>query len=303
VDGRRFGAEGPVVPTESDPFDYQPEPPKIVAISLQRTGHLLSFLSAGLALKRGDRVIVESDIGTRIGTVEIEPHEPSITLDLSQLRPVIRLAEERDARVEEDILSREAYAERLCAERIRERGIAMKLVTVDYSLDGRKAVFYFSADSRIDFRELVRDLAQALRVRVEMKQIGHRDETKVIGAIGPCGRELCCSSWLRDFDSVTVKMARDQGLALNPSRLAGMCGRLKCCLRYEYASYLELKRALPNAGKRVESVKGNGKVLRQNILKQTVLIQLEEDGGVVEATLEDLVDARRRPHDGPGPET
>jgi len=290
------------VPNQFDPFENQSEQPKIVAISLQRTGHLLSFLSAGLALKRGDRVVVESDIGTRIGTVEIEPQEPALTIDLSQLKPVIRLAEERDARVEEDILSREAHAERLCAERIRQRGMSMKLVTVDYTLDGRKAVFYFSADNRIDFRELVRDLALALRVRVEMKQIGHRDETKVIGAIGPCGRELCCSSWLRDFDSVTVRMARDQGLALNPSRLAGMCGRLKCCLRYEYGSYLELKRALPNPGKRVESVKGNGKVLRQNILKQTVLIQLEADGGVVEATLEDLVDTRRPLREDPEPE-
>jgi cell fate regulator YaaT (PSP1 superfamily) len=290
------------VADQFDPFENQPEPPKIVAISLQRTGHLHSFLSAGLALKRGDRVVVESDIGTRIGTVEIEPREPALTLDLNQLKPVIRLAEEQDSRVEEDILSREAYAERLCAERIRERGLPMKLVTVDYNLEGRRAVFYFSAENRVDFRELVRDLAQALRVRVEMKQIGHRDQTKVIGAIGPCGRELCCSSWLRDFDSVTVKMARDQGLALNPSRLAGMCGRLKCCLRYEYASYLELKRALPNPGKRVESVKGNGKVLRQNILKQTVLIQLEEEGGVVEATLEELVEARRHQREESGPE-
>jgi cell fate regulator YaaT (PSP1 superfamily) len=285
-----------------DPFDNHAEPPKIVAISLQRTGHLYSFLSAGLALKRGDHVVVESEIGSRIGIVEIEPHEPALTLDVNQLKPVIRLAEERDWRVEEDTRSREAHAERLCAERIRQRGLPMKLVTVGFSLEGRKAVFYFSADNRIDFRELVRDLAQALRIRVEMKQIGHRDETKVIGAIGPCGRELCCSSWLRDFDSVTVKMARDQGLALNPSRLAGMCGRLKCCLRYEYATYLELKRALPNTGRRVESVKGNGKVLRQNILKQTVLIQLEEDGGVVEATLEDLVDTRRNPPVEPAPE-
>jgi cell fate regulator YaaT (PSP1 superfamily) len=290
------------VSEQFDPFENQPETPKIVAISLQRTGHLYSYLSSGLALKRGDRVVVDSDVGTRIGTVEVEPHEPALTLDLSQIKPVIRLAGESDSGVEEDMLSREGYAERLCAERIRQRGLPMKLVTVDYSLDGRKAVFYFSADSRIDFRELVRDLAQSLRVRVEMKQIGHRDETKVIGAIGPCGRELCCSSWLRDFDSVTVKMARDQGLALNPSRLAGMCGRLKCCLRYEYGSYLELKRALPNPGKRVESVKGNGKVLRQNILKQTVLIQLDEDGGVVEATLEDLVDVRRRPREEPAPE-
>ena len=290
------------MPDQFDPFDNQPEPPKIVAVSLQRTGHLHTFLSAGLELKRGDRVVIESEIGTRIGTVEIEPHEPALTLDLAELKPVMRLAGAHDSRVEEDSLSREAYAERLCAERIRQRGLPMKLVTVDYNLEGRKAVFYFSADNRIDFRELVRDLAQALRVRVEMKQIGHRDETKVIGAIGPCGRELCCSSWLRDFDSVTVKMARDQGLALNPSRLAGMCGRLKCCLRYEYATYLELRRALPNAGKRVESVKGNGKVLRQNILKQTVLIQLEEDGGVVEATLADLVDTRQSQREEPGPE-
>jgi cell fate regulator YaaT (PSP1 superfamily) len=290
------------VPEQLDPFDNQADLPKIVAISLQRTGHLYNFLSGGLALKRGDRVVVDSEIGTRIGTVEIEPHEPALTLDLSQLKPVIRLAEEHDSRIEQDALTRQAYAERFCAERIRQRGLPMKLVTVDYGLEGRKAVFYFSADNRIDFRELVRDLAQALHIRVEMKQIGHRDETKVIGAIGPCGRELCCSSWLRDFDSVTVKMAREQGLALNPSRLAGMCGRLKCCLRYEYATYLELKRALPNIGKRVESVKGNGKVLRQNILKQTVLLQLEEDGGMVEATLEDLVDTRRNQPDERGPE-
>jgi cell fate regulator YaaT (PSP1 superfamily) len=281
------------VPDLLDPFDDPVDQPKIVAISLQPTGHLHNFLSGGLELKRGDRVLVDSEIGARIGTVEIEPHHPALTLDLGQLKPVLRVAEERDLRVEEDNLSRQSGAERLCAERIHQRGLPMKLVTVDYSFDGRKAVFYFIAETRVDFRDLVRDLAQSLRVRVELKQIGNRDETKVIGAIGPCGRELCCSSWLRDFESVTVKMAREQGLALNPSRLAGMCGRLKCCLRYEYATYVELKRALPNTGRRVESVKGNGKVLRQNILKQTVLIQLDEEGGVVEAALEDLVDMRR----------
>src|SRR5579875_1782749 len=277
--------------THSDPFEDQPTTSKIVAVSLQRVGHLHNFLSAGLALKRGDRVVVETDIGTRIGTVEIEPHDPPPSLDLSLLKPVMRIADEHDYRLEEDILSRQAYAEQLCVERIRQRDLLIKLVSVDYNLEGRKAVFYFSADGRIDFRELVRDLAQALRVRVEMKQIGHRDETKAIGAIGPCGREHCCSSWLRDFDAVTVRMARDQGLALNPSRLAGMCGRLKCCLKYEYATYAELKRALPNPGKRVESVKGNGKVMRQNILKQTIDLQLDE-GGIVEVSLSDLVLAR-----------
>ena len=275
-----------------DPFEGAPSLPKIVAVSLQQTGHLYNFLAGDRPLRRGERVLVESEAGARVGTVEIEPHEPAQTIDLSQLRPIIRIASDHDYYLEQENLSREANARRMCVERIRERRIQMKLVSADYTFDGRKVTFYFVAEGRVDFRDLVRDLANTLRVRVEMKQIGARDETKVTGGLGPCGRELCCSSWLRDFEAVTVKMAREQGLALNPSRLAGMCGRLKCCLRYEYATYVELKRALPNLGKRVQCVKGDGKVIRQNILKQTVLVQREEDGGVVEVTLEDLVASR-----------
>ncbi len=275
-----------------DPFEGAPSLPKIVAVSLQQTGHLYNFLAGDRELRRGERVLVESEAGARVGTVEIEPHEPAQTIDLSALRPIIRIASDHDFYLEQENISREANARRLCVERIRERRVQMKLVSADYTFDGRKVTFYFVAEGRVDFRDLVRDLANTLRVRVEMKQIGARDETKVTGGIGPCGRELCCSSWLRDFEAVTVKMAREQGLALNPSRLAGMCGRLKCCLRYEYATYVELKRALPNLGKRVQCVKGDGKVVRQNILKQTVLIQREEDGGVVEVTLEDLVASR-----------
>lgn len=281
------------MPDEIDPFQGAPEPPRIVAVSFQSVGHLYNYLAGDLPLRRGDRVVVEGEAGTRVGRIEIEPHEPARSLDMRALHPVMRLAREDDLDLEGENLDREAAARRLCLRRIRERDLAMKFVNVEYMLDGRKAVFYFTAETRIDFRDLVRDLANTLRVRVEMKQIGARDETKVTGAMGPCGRELCCSSWLRDFEAVTVKMAREQGLALNPSRLAGMCGRLKCCLRYEYSTYLELKRGLPNAGKRVQSVKGDGKVLRQNILKQTVLIQRDEDGGVVEATLEDLVSGAR----------
>lgn len=277
---------------EIDPFQNAPELPRIVAVSLQSVGHLYNYLAGDLTLKRGDRVVIDGEAGVRIGTVEIEPHEPAPTLDLDALHPVLRLAHDADLDLEGENLEREAAARRVCVHRIRERGLAMKLVNVDYVLDGRKAVFYFTAENRIDFRDLVRDLANTLRVRVEMKQIGARDETKVTGAMGPCGRELCCSSWLRDFEAVTVKMAREQGLALNPSRLAGMCGRLKCCLRYEYSTYLDLKRGLPNVGKRVQCVKGDGKVVRQNILKQTVLIQRDEDGGVVEASLDDLVTER-----------
>jgi len=277
---------------EIDPFEGIKPLPKIVAVSLQQTGHLYNFLAGDAALKRGDRVLIESEAGTRVGTVEVEPHEPARSIDLSSMRPIIRIASDADFNIEKENLAREANARHLCVERIRAHRLQMKLVNADYTFDGRKAVFYFVAEGRVDFRDLVRDLANSLRVRVEMKQIGARDETKVTGGLGPCGRELCCSSWLRDFEAVTVKMARDQGLALNPSRLAGMCGRLKCCLRYEYATYVELKRALPNLGKRVQCVKGDGKVIRQNILKQTVLIQREEDGGVVEVTLEDLVASR-----------
>ena len=275
-----------------DPFEGIKPLPKIVAVSLQQTGHLYNFLAGDAALKRGDRVLIESEAGTRVGTVEVEPHEPARSIDISTMRAIIRVASDDDFNIEKENLAREANARRLCVERIRAHRLQMKLVNADYTFDGRKAVFYFVAEGRVDFRDLVRDLANSLRVRVEMKQIGARDETKVTGGLGPCGRELCCSSWLRDFEAVTVKMARDQGLALNPSRLAGMCGRLKCCLRYEYATYVELKRALPNLGKRVQCVKGDGKVIRQNILKQTVLIQREEDGGVVEVTLEDLVASR-----------
>ncbi|HKD65697.1 MAG TPA: regulatory iron-sulfur-containing complex subunit RicT [Candidatus Binataceae bacterium] len=267
--------------------------PMVVGVSLQPVGHIFNYLSGGIDLKRGDRVVVETDAGACFATVTTEPCPPSVALDLTQLRPVLRIANDSDLRIEEENRYREQQARRLCVQGILQRGLEMKLVNVGLTYDGRKAVFYFVAEKRVDFRNLVRDLANALRLRVEMQQIGARDETKATGGIGPCGRELCCSSWLRDFEAVTVKMAREQGLALNPSRLAGMCGRLKCCLRYEYATYVELKRGLPAVGKRVESVKGNGKVLRQNILKQTVLIQVDEEGGgVIEATMEDIVEKR-----------
>jgi len=273
-------------------FDEGEDRPMIVGVSLQPVGHISTYLCGGIDLKRGDRVVVEADAGACFATVEVGPHPPAATLDLSLFKPVLRVADERDLRQEDENRYREQEAKRMCVEGIRQRELEMKLVNVSFTYEGRKAVFYFIAEKRIDFRNLVRDLANGLRVRVEMQQIGARDETKVTGGIGPCGRELCCSTWLRDFEAVTVKMAREQGLALNPSRLAGMCGRLKCCLRYEYATYLDLKRGLPAIGKRVESVKGDGKVVRHNILKQTVLIQIDEDGGVVEATLEDIVDRR-----------
>ncbi|HEY2663768.1 MAG TPA: regulatory iron-sulfur-containing complex subunit RicT [Candidatus Binataceae bacterium] len=277
---------------EIDPFESQPRPPLIAAVSLQTAGHLLNYASGGLDLKRGDRVVIETDSGPRIATVEIEPHEAAHSIDPRSLRTIVRPAEVRDLAAESEYLTREAQVRRLCLTRIRERGLAMKFVNVEFTLDGRKAVFFYVAEDRVDFRDLVRDLANTLRIRIEMKQIGARDESKFTGAVGPCGRELCCSSWLRDFEAITVKMAREQGLALNPSRLAGMCGRLKCCLRYEYATYLELKRELPALGRWVEAVTGEGRVIRQNVIKQTVLIQRESDQTTFEVSLAELVEKR-----------
>ncbi len=289
--GGASGAGG-MMATDIDSFETRDPVASIVAVSLQPAGHLFDYLAGSIPLKRGDRVLVDGEAGVRLATVEVEPHEPTHTIDLSALKPVLKLADEEDLRLEEQNLELEAYARRICLHRIHERSVPAKLVNVNYSHDGRKATFFFVAEHRLDLRELVRDLANTLRVRIDMNQIGAREETKSTGGIGPCGRELCCSSWLRDFESVTVKMAREQDLALNPSRLAGMCGRLKCCLRYEFATYVELKKGLPAVGKHATSVKGDGKVIRLNVLKQTVLIQRDEDGGVVEAALSDLVEPR-----------
>jgi cell fate regulator YaaT (PSP1 superfamily) len=165
-------------------------------------------------------------------------------------------------------------------------------VKVETAFDGSRVTVYVAADEKLELRDVARDLGQAFSNRVEVKQIGARDEARVAGGVGVCGRELCCSSWLKEFQAVSVKMVKAQGLSLNPSKLAGQCGRLKCCMRYEYQTYVELRRTLPGVGAIVESVKGNGKVVGLSILKQSVTIQLEGEGGRVEATLEDLVTRR-----------
>ncbi len=265
----------------------------VVGVQFRPTGSVHEYDAGGLALRVGDRVVVQIARGTDLATIAVAPHVVDARI-AGGLPRVIKRADHRELAREEANLRRAAEARRTCAHRIRERGLTMKLITSEYTFDGSKVVFYFFAEERIDFRDLVRDLAQTLHTRVEMKQIGHRDQTKLIGGVGPCGRELCCSSWLRDFSSVSVKMAKEQGLSLNPSKLAGMCGRLKCCLRYEYETYRELGRALPALGKAVESVKGNGVVVRHNTLAQRVVIRRADDDLEVEASLEDLV-AKKAP--------
>jgi cell fate regulator YaaT (PSP1 superfamily) len=265
----------------------------VVGVQFRSIGQIHEYDAGALPLRRGDRVVVQVNRGTGLATVAIAPRSMDAR-GITGLPRVIKKADAREYAREESNLRRAADAHRICAHRVRERRLDMKLIRTECVFDASKMIFYFFAEGRVDFRDLVRDLAQTLHTRIEMKQIGNRDETKLLGGVGPCGRELCCSSWLREFSSVSVKMAKEQGLSLNPSKLAGMCGRLKCCLRYEYDTYLELGRALPPIGQAVESVKGNGVVTRHNVLKQTVIIRRDEDSVDVEAQLEDLV-AKKAP--------
>ncbi len=264
-------------------------PPSVVGVQFHPTGPIHDYDAAGLDLARGERVVVEIARAQALATVA----RPSRSAPLPEDAPkILRRADRRDLTRDEQNQVRQREAHHLCLTRIRARSMSMKLVKVEVLFDGSKAIFYFCAEGRVDFRELVRDLAQGLHTRIEMKQIGARDETKMLGGVGPCGRELCCSTWLREFQAVSVRMAKEQGLSLNPSKLSGMCGRLKCCLRYEYETYLELRRGLPKVGSQVTSLKGDGVVLRHNVLKQTAVVRRGDDGAEVEVTLEDLVEKR-----------
>jgi cell fate regulator YaaT (PSP1 superfamily) len=276
--------------SESVPATPSAVPP-VTRVTFKTAGKLYDFDPGALRLAIGDLVVVETERGAALGTVADPAAIPAARLGARPPK-VLRKADGRDLARQEANLQREHEARRLCLTRIRDRHLGMKLVQVEYLFDASKAVFYFCAEGRVDFRELVRDLAQTLHTRIEMKQIGARDETKMLGGVGPCGRELCCSTWLREFQAVSVKMAKEQGLSLNPSKLSGMCGRLKCCLRYEYETYLELRRGLPRVGARVTSVKGDGEVVRQNVLRQTATVRRADDGAEVEVTLEDLVEKR-----------
>ncbi len=261
----------------------------LVCVQFRPAGKIYDYDAGNLPLRPGDRVVVQVSRGTDLATVVTDPRDVSAEQLEKGTPRVLKRADSRALAREEVNLQKAHKAHKICSARIRERNLLMRLIRTESTFDGSKITFYFFAEKRVDFRELVRDLNKTLHTRIEMKHIGNRDETKLIGGVGPCGRELCCSSWLREFSSVSVKMAKEQGLSLKPSKLAGMCGRLKCCLRYEYETYRELGRSLPNIGKKVESVKGNGVVVRQNRLKQSVIIRVEDDDAEVEALLDDLV--------------
>ncbi len=238
------------------------------------------FDAGDLSLEAGEQVVVESDKGLVVGRALTAPQEKEKRFILKSPKKVVRKATPEDLEQFEKNLQLEKDAFQFCLDKIKEKNLQMKLVKTEVLLDRSKILFYFTAEKRVDFRELVKDLAAQFRMRIEMRQIGVRDEAKMICGIGSCGRELCCARFMNRFELVSVKMAKEQNIALNPTKISGICGRLMCCLAYEYPTYMELKKDLPRVGKHIVTRSGKGKVIRQNVLNQTITVQLEEGGEV-----------------------
>ncbi len=251
---------------------------KVVGIRFRNAGKIYYFDPKDLELAVGDHAIVETARGVEYGTVLIAPREVEDETVIQPLKPVIRVATEEDDKTVERNKEREKSAYKTCQEKIAKHGLDMKLVQAEYTFDSNKLLFYFTADGRIDFRELVKDLAGVFRTRIELRQIGVRDETKMLGGIGICGRELCCCSYLSDFVPVSIKMAKEQNLSLNPTKISGVCGRLMCCLKNEEETYEYLNSRLPGIGDPVTAIDGAvGEVQSVNVLRQKVKVLVETD--------------------------
>ena len=226
---------------------------KVIGVRFRTAGKVYFFNPLQLEIKRGDHVIVETARGIEFGTVVAGVHEVEDDKVIQPLKPVMRIAGERDIEQEAANKEKEKEAFKICKEKILKHGLEMKLIDAEYTFDNNKVLFYFTADGRIDFRELVKDLASVFKTRIELRQIGVRDETKIRGGIGICGRPLCCHSYLSDFVPVSIKMAKEQNLSLNPTKISGVCGRLMCCLKNEEDTYEELNRKLPGVGDYVQT--------------------------------------------------
>jgi cell fate regulator YaaT (PSP1 superfamily) len=254
--------------------------PNVIGVKFRNVGRVYFFDPGAEKIRYHDHVIVETARGLEIGTVMLPPTDMPEEKINQPLRTVLRVATEEDLNREQENRRREREAYRICKQKIAEHGLDMKLIEAEYTFDNSKVQFYFTADGRIDFRELVKDLAGIFRTRIELRQIGVRDETKLLGGIGICGRPLCCHTWLTDFHPVSIKMAKEQNLSLNPTKISGTCGRLMCCLNNEAETYEYLNRGLPSRGDYVTTEDGrHGEVNSVNILRQTVkvVIDLEND--------------------------
>ena len=253
---------------------------KVIGVRFRTAGKIYFFSPGGLELKAGDKVIVETARGVEFGSVVTGIKEVPDDQISQPLKPVIRIATQDDVRREAKNREKEKDAFKICQEKIRKHGLEMKLIDAEYTFDNNKVLFYFTADGRIDFRELVKDLASVFRTRIELRQIGVRDETKIRGGIGICGRPLCCHTYLAEFAPVSIKMAKEQNLSLNPTKISGVCGRLMCCLTNEEETYEELNSHLPSIGDYVTTPeKLKGEVQSVNVLRQTVkvIVSLDND--------------------------
>ena len=253
---------------------------KVIGVRFRQAGKIYFFSPGKLHVKQGDKVIVETARGVEFGSVVTGPKEVKDEEITQPLKSVIRVATEEDKRNEEKNREKEKEAFDICLEKIRKHELDMKLINAEYTFDGNKVLFYFTADGRIDFRELVKDLAAVFRTRIELRQIGVRDETKIRGGIGICGRPLCCHTYLSDFAPVSIKMAKEQNLSLNPTKISGVCGRLMCCLTNEEETYEELNSRLPAIGDTVTTIEGlRGEVQSVSVLRQLVkvVVNLDDD--------------------------
>ncbi len=248
---------------------------KIVGIRFKPTGKVYDFDCGAFVLNCGDHVIVETEQGLGFGTVVVSPIASDIRPTKKSLKKVYRLANEKDFHQKEKNLADEKSAHEYCIKCIQELDLKMNLFSVEKSFDGSKFTFFFTAEGRVDFRQLVKKLVKQYGTRIEMRQVGIRNQAKMCGGIGRCGRELCCSAFLEKFEPVSIRMAKDQSLSLNPTKISGQCGRLMCCLRYENEVYRDLSKDLPKIGKAVITSNGKGKIIRHNALSNRITVRLE----------------------------
>ena len=257
---------------------------KVVGIRFKKAGKIYYFGPNDLDIKKGDYVVVETARGIEFGECVIGIKEIKEEEIVSPLKNVLRIADENDVFKHKENKSKEKEALEICMKKIEEHNLQMKLIDVEYTFDNNKVIFYFTADGRVDFRELVKDLATIFKTRIELRQIGVRDEAKMLGGLGPCGRPMCCSSFLGDFASVSIKMAKEQNLSLNPTKISGICGRLMCCLNYEQSTYEDIRKRLPKVGSRVRVEGIEGEVISNNTVKESVKVRYRRgDEEVIEA--------------------
>ena len=273
-----------------------------IGVRFRENGKVYDFAAGDLRPQVGDMVVVETARGTECATVVTPCRETPENKTAQPLKPVLRAATQADMRRFEEMRAKERHAMEICQKKIAEHKLEMKLVDAEYAADNAKILFYFTADGRVDFRELVKDLAGVFRTRIELRQIGVRDEAKMLGGLGICGRPFCCSQFLPDFEPVSIKMAKEQGLSLNPTKISGTCGRLMCCLKYEQNVYEELLKLTPKNGALVNTPEGKGTVVEANVLSGVIKVRLDKavDSPPVTVQREDITILRNsRPKQEP----